>query len=235
MNVRTDQRPGAWEQLSQQDRDELQYADAQYDAFARGNTIEGWQRIGAAYNTLQARAMAAAGTNKPVGKRYNQDWAELLMHLPHLEKCDSTTRTHAMWLANEWEAVFGWFQTLAVNERIKLGHPTAVRRRYDRAHNPPKGGGEMKPNARLAIQDQFIQARATIDRQAEEIAELRKGSVGAMSLHTARARRDLVDRLADANPVSTLALFVKDLQERMKADERQDQIEARVKRRKAKA
>jgi hypothetical protein len=127
-----------WDTLPAEQRARIERGNAAVVWLRKHEGIERWRETGEAANDLQAAAMAAAHTNRPVGKGYNAYWAELAAHVPDLRDLNSATRTHAMWLATEWETVNVWLATLTHEERWRLNHPTAIRRRYDAKHNVPK-------------------------------------------------------------------------------------------------
>jgi len=96
--------------------------------------------------------MRRSHSNIPKGRAYVDAWQAIAAHAPHLRDIEHSTRSHAIWLANEWEAVNTWLQTLAHNVRLQLNHPRAIRRRYDAAHVPPGAGKDsaekVKPEQR---------------------------------------------------------------------------------------
>jgi hypothetical protein len=129
--------PDYWNDLPPEARDEIERGDAALAALKRGETIERWLDIGRALARMQAEAMRQAYTNIPKGKRYAGAWGAIATHAPHLRDVEQSTRSHAVWLATEWQTVNAWLQTLAHNVRLQLNHPRAIRRRYDAAHVPP--------------------------------------------------------------------------------------------------
>ena len=53
---------------------------------------------------------------------------------PWTKNIDTGTRSVLLWVADHRSEVEAWRETLAQNERAKLNHPTALKRRYDAAH-----------------------------------------------------------------------------------------------------
>jgi hypothetical protein len=92
--------------------------------------------------------MRHAGTNTNKGPRYNEAWKTLARHAPSLATLDKSDRSHAVWLATEWEVVSRWLHTLAVNVRLQLNHPRTIHRRFDAVHLPPAGAMERKAAVR---------------------------------------------------------------------------------------
>ena len=90
-----------------------------------------------------------------------------------------------MWLAVNWEAVNGWLHTLAVDERMRLNHPTAIRRRFDAAHKPPN---EESAHA-AGYKAQAIRLQAEVDERNQRI--------GVLERELAEARDDAAARIAE--------------------------------------
>src|SRR4051812_15843280 len=103
---------GGWDDLSPEHRAALELGDAAMQRLKRGESIERWHEVGIALNTLQAQAMTFAQSNTPAGAKYNAAWADLASHVPHLRDIDKSSRSHATWLAANWEPVSTWLLTL---------------------------------------------------------------------------------------------------------------------------
>jgi hypothetical protein len=129
-----------WDTLAAERLERITRANAAVVWLRKHDGIARWRETGDGANELQTAAMEAAHTNRPVGKGYNAAWKELAAHVPDLRDLHSTTRTHAMWLATEWEAINAWLDTLTHEQRWRLNHPTAIRRRWDAAHNVAREG-----------------------------------------------------------------------------------------------
>jgi hypothetical protein len=179
-----------------------------------------WHAIGVASVRLRNEAMRFAGANQPVGKGYNQVWRALADTKPGLRDLDKRERAHAMWLADHWSLVNAWLGTLASNEAAKLLHPTSIMRKYEAAHKPPAGGAPGN-GPRVGLRDQLTKVQAELDM-------LRKKGGGG--LRPGASVTEITDRLFEAhNPVFVRRLL-KELEKRLAAEERQDAIEVKVKR-----
>ena len=53
----------------------MQAAIAAYTRIECGEHTSGWLKIGRGFNSLQASAMRAVGTNQPTGRTYNRCWS----------------------------------------------------------------------------------------------------------------------------------------------------------------
>jgi hypothetical protein len=53
---------------------------------------------------------------------------------PWARDLDQPTRAHLFWCFDNRNDVERWRETLAANERLRLNHPTATKRRYEATH-----------------------------------------------------------------------------------------------------
>lgn len=93
-----------------------------------------WQKIGAALAAGRAEAMRIANTNRPEGKKYNQDFRDVLKR-EHLDSINSTTRYQLLQIAENLPAIEEWREKLDPDRRLKLNHPSAIWRNWRRAVN----------------------------------------------------------------------------------------------------
>jgi hypothetical protein len=160
-----------WDTLPAEQRARIERGGAAAVWLKKHEGIERWREVGIAANDLQQAAMDAAHTNRPVGKGYNGYWAELAAHVPDLRDLNSATRTHAMWLATEWATVNVWLDTLTHEERWRLNHPTAIRRRYDARHNVPKRDGGDGETGKLSPVAGYKQRCAELESENAQLRE----------------------------------------------------------------
>jgi hypothetical protein len=204
-----------WNELAPEVRERIELGEASVKRLKRGEHIEWWLNAGRALADLQAEAMRHAGTNVNKGPRYNEAWTTLARHAPELTGLDKSDRSHAVWLATEWEVVNAWLHTLAVNERLALNHPRAIHRRYDAAHLPPtaetarKAAAHAQPVDAMEIIRQLRGGVFSPGTSMEEVASTLHASVSY----------DAFKRLVAA----CLRL--------MEPEDRQDRIEAQVRER----
>ena len=122
--------------------DRLADREAQKEALAaeaderirRGAHWADWRFIADGLDVGRAKAMRAAGTNKPYGKAYTRAFGDWMAERPWAKNLDKPTRNHLFWVADHLSEIEAWRETLAQNERARLNHPTALKRRYDAAH-----------------------------------------------------------------------------------------------------
>lgn len=154
-----------WGRLSEEKRKTLQDGDAAMGWLLGQNpSIERWLVVGTAANEHKKAAMELAGTDRPIGSAYNKAWRVLGERVPNITNLDNGTRTHAMWMASNWEVVNRWRHTLATNERVKLNHPSAVKRRYEATHCVPgENGQSTAKSSRARAQDQIARLQEEVD------------------------------------------------------------------------
>jgi hypothetical protein len=209
-----------WSQLTEEQRGCLELGNESMRVLKRGETIERWLNVGLAVRELQRLAMEYAQTKEPVGPAYRACWEALSRHTPHLADMDKTNRSHALWMANNWDDVKRWLDTLAVNVRLELNHPRAVRRRYESPHKDEK---DQEPTTRIKLQDQIV-------RLTEELDAARKLKTSGV-MPPGMSADDFAQLIADRMATVTLRRFIAALNKCLQNAERQDTIEA--KRRKA--
>jgi hypothetical protein len=207
-----------WHELSVEQRSLLELGDESMRVLKRGETIERWLNVGLAVRELQRLAMEYARVNDPVGPAYRACWEGLSRHTPHLQEMDKANRSHALWMANHWDEVKPWLDTLAVNVRLELNHPRAVRRRFEAAHKVPDGT-DKEPATRVRLQD-------TIVKLTEELDAVRKlKTSGAMP--PGMSAEAFAEVIADQMATATLKRFISALTKCLHNAERQDNIEAK--------
>jgi hypothetical protein len=209
-----------WNEMPHEAREAIELGDASMAALKRGETIERWLNVGRGLLQLQTQAMRLAGSNSNKGRPYRDAWTGLADHAAHLRDIEQSTRSHAVWLATEWEAVNRWLHTLAVNKRLMLNHPRAVHRSYDLAHLPP---AQPKPSARIGLQDQVIRLQEENDmlrnRQGEGFTPRGAGFMPGTSADAA------AEQIAGHHRPEFLRKLAQALVAIAEREERQDRIE----------
>jgi hypothetical protein len=119
-----------------------------------------WAQVGRALARLKIEAMHLAGANSPYGRHYTAMYRALADQVHDLIELDNASKAHAVWLAENFEAVERWRQTLATNVRIRLNHPTVVKRRYEAATVVPK---EKAAVPKPGLKDEVIRLQGELD------------------------------------------------------------------------
>jgi hypothetical protein len=125
--------------------------------------------------------LAVASTNKPEGKRYAQAVSGLLKTY-HLDDIDGTTRSHAIRIVQNLEAITEWRANQEESER--LNHPTTVWRRFalseewraKRGIKPKERHLSPKPTKKQleALQAEVDTTRTDNERVKDECETLRR-------------------------------------------------------------
>jgi hypothetical protein len=209
-----------WSELTPEAREILELGNASYVALKRGETIERWLNVGRAAANLQTEIMSRAGTNVPKGKRYNEVLKRMGVHerLPDLCHIDPTTRSHAVWLANEWDQVNAWLHTLSVNVRLQKNHPTTLRRGYD---------AYLMQQARSKAAAAKAATEKPAARQDDPLDLVKMLRTGVFKAGT--SMREVADLLESGLAYDTLKRLHDEIGKRLDNHERQDRIEASVK------
>jgi hypothetical protein len=109
----------------------------------RANSFESWKKIGQALLVGKHRALAITMANGPWGQNYCREfnrWA--IEH--HFDKMPAPTRSVAIELAENAEAITIWRNGLSEKQRRRLVHPLSVTRRW-RAATTPSDPTDFKP------------------------------------------------------------------------------------------
>lgn len=126
---------GLWDGASQAVIERVESGNAALIWLAKYESIERWLQVGQMLDAIRQQAIRVS--NKDSGKGYNAAWKALAdERAPKAHEMNKATRSHAMWLATNWDEVNDWRTTLPANDQMKLVHPTTIRQHYMRAHRP---------------------------------------------------------------------------------------------------
>jgi len=134
----------------------------------RRDTVAGWIAAGAAWKTMQTIAMYKSNSNQPAGRRYAAAYHLLEQPWPQLTKIDRKTRMDAIWLFEQEDLVQTWLATLSQKERDQWGHPTTIRRHYEKRHpnmlpDKPPTCRERRPRHKRAWNRETLGTRSFQD------------------------------------------------------------------------
>jgi hypothetical protein len=123
---------------------DLNYFSRKADA-----TWADWMAIADAHMIGREDAMHAAGTNQPIGSRYNAEFGEWLRKtgFDDMDKGDRRRLFEVMEHRGEIEA---WRATLPSNIRLRINHPSTVLRKWRASTSPRKERGPTKAAATSA-------------------------------------------------------------------------------------
>jgi hypothetical protein len=101
-----------------------------------------WQKVGAALAAGRTEAMRIANTNRPKGRKYNRAFGDVLKREQlGTDRLDSATRNQLLQIEENKSAIEEWRATLAPAQRLRLNHPSAVWRNWQRT---VKGAGKKQ-------------------------------------------------------------------------------------------
>jgi hypothetical protein len=126
---------GNWEQLSTAAQNTVMEGALAYHALKHEHhDYNHWLKVGKAIVELRRAASEQAGVSPNSLKHpaYRAAYKRLISSekAGELGELDSSTSTHAAWLANNLANVEAWRATLDSKTRISLNHPTAVWRKH---------------------------------------------------------------------------------------------------------
>ena len=138
-----------------------------------------WYSIGAGFAVGVKLSLAETGANDRDSKLYRNAFGRWLKGQAWADEkeIDKATRSHAIWLHESRDAVEEFFATLPTNKRLKMNHPTTVRRAWDRAHKqavePDKQSAEKPRQVKIDV-DELASLHADLDAANKELGYLKE-------------------------------------------------------------
>jgi hypothetical protein len=107
-----------------------------WEAVAKAESFEGWLAIGAALSVGRRHALKVTQANAPMGRRYSREF-NLWIKAHGFDRMPAATRSIAIELAENIEAIETWRATLPEKRRRRLVHPLSnvARWKAATAHN----------------------------------------------------------------------------------------------------
>jgi hypothetical protein len=127
-------------------------ADA-FERIKRGQHWLDWMDIGEGLAVGRTKAFRTAGTNNVQNPHYKRAFKVWMSERPWARDLDQPTRAHLFWCVDNRNDLERWRETLATNERARLNHPTATKRRYEAAH---RGGKDPAAPAKETERDRLL-------------------------------------------------------------------------------
>ncbi len=133
-----------------------------------GHTRQDWLLVGKACQLLRAEAMLTAHANRPEGRRYNQEFSDLLK-ANGFAAIDKATRSKLFFILDNIAGIEKWLATVPANKRLELNHPHTIWRAYQRpsSRSPttPQKASHVEELKTSLIESQEENAR--LKREAE--------------------------------------------------------------------
>ena len=122
-------------------------------AINKAESFDGWKAIGAALAVGKAHALKVTGANQAWGQHYSREFS-LWVRQHGFDKMPAATRSVAVELHENAEAITAWRDTLPERQRKRLVHPLSVTRRWraSRAHGNGKCPQDLRRDAKAAWQ-----------------------------------------------------------------------------------
>ena len=122
----------------------IRAAQEAWKRLSSGQTRHDWMIIGKALQFLRTEAMYSAHANKPEGRRYNQEFSDLLK-ANGFDGIDKSTRARLFLVLGHEAAIDDWLATVPPKKRLHLNHPNTIWRAYQKTIVKKSGGGK-KPS-----------------------------------------------------------------------------------------
>jgi hypothetical protein len=118
-----------------------------WQAIGRAVSFEAWVKIGKALQIGRDYSLKATGANRPMGQIYCKAFsAWITKH--GFERMAKSTRSVAIELAENVEAIEAWRDTLPERQRKRLVHPLSVTRRWRASNSARQWQEPTRPTTR---------------------------------------------------------------------------------------
>jgi hypothetical protein len=126
-------------------------ASTAWAAVGAARSFESWKTIGAALSVGKRHALRVTGADRAWGRNYSREFGEW-MKRHGFEAMPKSTRSVAIELTENIEAITAWRDTLPERQRKRLVHPLSVTRRW-RASTAPNGKSptDLRRDAKAAL------------------------------------------------------------------------------------
>ena len=130
-----------------------------------GHTRQDWLLVGKALQLLRVEAMLTAHVNKPEGRRYSQEFSDLL-RANGFDAIDKSTRSRLLSVLDNITGIGKWLATVPANKQLELNHPHTIWRAYQKTvvKKPADAAAKVSP---------FEELKASLIASQEENARLK--------------------------------------------------------------
>lgn len=152
-------------------------------------TFHSWMQIGQSLNDAQQAAMILANTNNPKGRAYNDAYKMIGEEVPDLVNINKTTRSHAIEMAKQREAVEAWHATLPLNIQQEVNHPSTVWRRFSKRNAATTNDDNKEKPVTLSQKKdaEITRLQEEVDIANRKIRQFEKGDSGPLVTRNATA------------------------------------------------
>ncbi|MGC2337903.1 MAG: hypothetical protein WA625_19315 [Pseudolabrys sp.] len=142
-----------------------------WQRLSSGHTRQDWLLVGKACQLLRVEAMRAAHTNRPKGRRYSQEFSDLLK-ANGFDAIDKSTRSRLFHILDNVDAVEKWVATVPASKRLELNHPHTIWRAYQKTVDKTYDDGK-KPSHVEKLKTSLIESQ---EENAKLKCEVERGS-----------------------------------------------------------
>ena len=143
-----------------------------------GHTRQDWLLVGKALQLLRVEAMLTAHVNKPEGRRYSQEFSDLLK-ANGFDAIDKSTRSRLLSVLDNIAKIEKWLATVPANKQLELNHPHTIWRAYQRAVvKKPDDAAAKKPSHVEKLKTSLIESQeenAKLKREVERGSSFTRG------------------------------------------------------------
>lgn len=145
-----------------------------------------WMFVADGFAVGRTKAMRGTGTNQPFGRGYTKAFGDWMAEREWTKRFDKGTRSTLLWCADHRSEIEAWRETLAQSERLKLNHPTTLKRKYEATHrfsasDPKATKKETKTELLVRENEDLWNANKKLQRQIDEgdgsLFDLRRDSI----------------------------------------------------------
>jgi hypothetical protein len=169
-----------------------------WEAINKAQSFDGWKAIGAALSVGKAHALKVSGANAAWGRNYSQEFSDWIK-AHGFDKMPAATRSVAVELHENAEAITAWRDTLPERQRKRLVHPLSVTRRWRASltHGNGKCPQDLRREAKAAWARFCACARASPTDDAQPLwatAQAHAAAVlGASAAHPWQQKPDHIN------------------------------------------
>lgn len=148
-----------------------QIVRAGLDAWSRlkqCKTWNDWLVVGEALEFGRVETMRSANTNRPEGRRYNEEFGDWLGRsgFAEIEKSIRSRLSECMARRGEIEM---WRATLTTSERLTLNHPAVVLRRWHKTQIKKPNDAIKKPSHVARLNAALIESQEEVERLKRDV------------------------------------------------------------------
>lgn len=156
----------------------IRAAQEAWHRLSSGHTRQDWLLVGKACQLLRVEAMRTAHTNRPEGRRYNQEYSELLK-ADGFAGINKAVRSKLFFILDNIIEIEKWLATIPANKRLELNHPHTIWRAYQRTVvKKPDDVAAKKPSHVEKLKTSLIESQeenAKLKREVERGSPFTRG------------------------------------------------------------